>query len=72
MDNYIVKTKDEIVINVIKELDERSLAGIQKYQSTLKDSRDDFLQHLKEELLDSINYIEKLQYEIKKLGELRK
>jgi phospholipid N-methyltransferase len=58
---YKVKTKDPIVKKVIKELDGRSLEGYKKYKVTLFESNDDFLQHLKEELLDAVNYIETLQ-----------
>ncbi len=54
--------KDKIVENVINQLKQRSEIGIKKYNTTLNDNNtDDFLQHLKEELMDSILYIEKLQ-----------
>ena len=62
MIRYIVKTTDPIVIASIRELDERSMVGIKKYGTTLEENNeDDFLQHLKEELLDGVNYISKLQ-----------
>ncbi len=62
MKQYTVKTTDPVVIDVIKQLDERSVLGIAKYNTTLEDnSKDDFLQHLLEELLDASNYISKLQ-----------
>mgnify|MGYP000863641729 CR=1 FL=1 len=52
----------EIVENLKKEFDKRSEIGQEKYGTTLKDNdTDDFLQHLKEELMDAILYIEKLQ-----------
>lgn len=55
-------TEDKIVENVIKQLRKRSKVGIKKYGTTLQDNNtDDFLQHLKEELMDGILYIEKLQ-----------
>ena len=41
---------------------DRSKLGIKKYGTTLQDNdKDDFLQHLKEELMDAVLYIEKLQ-----------
>lgn len=59
--------KDEIVERVKREFDVRSCIGITKYKTTLKDNNnDDFLQHLKEELMDAVLYIEKLQTQINK------
>jgi len=54
--------KDKIVESVIQQFQQRSEVGIKKYGTTLEDNNDDdFLQHLKEELMDGILYIEKLQ-----------
>mgnify|MGYP000396887099 FL=1 len=54
--------KDEIVKKVVKQFKDRSKLGIKKYGTTLQDNdKDDFLQHLKEELMDAVLYIEKLQ-----------
>ena len=54
--------KDPIVESVKKQFDERSELGIKKYNTTLEDNNtDDFLQHLKEELMDAVLYIQKLQ-----------
>lgn len=54
--------KDRIVDQVIKQFEERSELGIKKYGTTLEQNNsDNFLQHLKEELMDAILYIEKLQ-----------
>lgn len=62
MNKYVVKTKDKTVTSVIRELDKRSVAGIEKYGTTLDENKtDDFLQHLLEEVLDAANYIKKLQ-----------
>ena len=62
MINYVVKTKDQVILKVIKQLDDRSAIGIKKYGTTLDDNNtDDFFQHLKEELMDAVNYVEKLQ-----------
>lgn len=54
--------KDKIVKKVIKQFKNRSELGIKKYGTTLdNNNEDDFLQHLKEELMDAVLYIEKLQ-----------
>ena len=53
---------DKIVLNIIEQFKQRSEIGIEKYGTTLQDNnKDDFLQHLKEELMDAVLYIEKLQ-----------
>ena len=53
---------DPIVESVIKQFKKRSEVGIKKYGTTLAENNtDDFLQHLKEELMDAILYIQKLQ-----------
>ena len=57
--------KDKIVEEVKKEFDIRSCIGINKYNTTLQDNnKDDFLQHLKEELMDAVCYIHKLQSQV--------
>lgn len=64
LDEYLnnEKKKDSIVKSVINQFNERSKRGIEKYGTTLqKNNNDDFLQHLKEELMDAVLYIEKLQ-----------
>jgi len=54
--------KDKIVEDLKKEFDVRSCIGIHKYKTTLQDNNsDDFLQHLKEELMDAALYIQKIQ-----------
>lgn len=56
---------DGCVISVINELKERSITGVEKYGTTLQDNNtDDFLQHLKEELMDATLYIQKLQDQV--------
>ena len=53
---------DPIVTSVMTQLLTRSQIGISKYGTTLEENyKDDFLQHLKEELMDAVLYIEKLQ-----------
>lgn len=57
-----IDKSDPIVESVIEEFRERSSKGIKKYGTTLKENNtDDFLQHLKEELMDAVCYIKKLQ-----------
>ena len=54
--------KDPIVESIISQFNQRSEVGIKKYGTTLEENNnDDFLQHLKEELMDAVLYIEKLQ-----------
>ena len=62
-DPVIVTPKnDPIVSSVMFQLAQRSIVGQQKYGTTLQDNNtDDFLEHLKQELMDAILYIEKLQ-----------
>ncbi len=59
--------KDSIVASVIKKFQERSDVGVKKYGVTL-DRVDlttlDWLTHLQEELMDAVNYIERLKKEI--------
>lgn len=67
--NFSLETrKDSIVESIIKQFNERSIKGQEKYGTTLENNNtDDFLQHLKEELMDAILYIEKYQSIINKL-----
>jgi uncharacterized membrane protein YukC len=56
---------DKILEEVIYRMRERSEVGIKKYGTTL--DRDDlshldWLNHLQEELMDAINYIQKLKH----------
>lgn len=53
---------DPIVESVKNQFSQRSAVGIEKYGTTLEENNnDDFKQHLKEELMDAILYLEKLQ-----------
>lgn len=53
---------DPIVESVREQLLNRSQVGIVKYGTTLEENNnDDFLEHLKQELMDAVLYIEKLQ-----------
>lgn len=59
--------EDSIVQSVIDQYFQRSQAGIKKYNTTL-DRNDlslhEWLEHLKQELMDATLYIQKLQKEI--------
>lgn len=54
--------KDKIIEQVKAEFDKRSQTGIEKYNTTLnQNNKDNFIQHLKEELMDAVAYIQKIQ-----------
>lgn len=61
------EVKDSIVESVINQFKQRSEVGIKKYNTTL-DRTDlkplEWLQHLQEELMDGILYLERLKKEI--------
>ena len=65
MNNYVVKTKDEIVQRLIEKIDQRSLVGQKKYGATMmgeiknevKDL-DKFLIDVQEEIMDALLYIQ--------------
>jgi phosphoribosyl-ATP pyrophosphohydrolase len=59
----LVKEKtDSIVESVVNKFIQRSKVGIKKYGTTLNENnKDNFLNHLQEELMDATNYIEKLK-----------
>jgi len=54
--------RDKIIERVINKIKTRSDVGYKKYGVTLKDdhqSLDIWLNHIQEELMDAVNYIEK-------------
>lgn len=54
--------KDKIVQQVVDKFNQRSELGIKKYGTTLEQNNtDDFLNHLQEELMDAILYIQKIK-----------
>ncbi len=60
---------DKNVVAVIKQFEDRMEKGYNKYgTTTADDTRTDFLgwiQHLQEELMDAVVYIERVKQEIK-------
>ena len=65
MNNYVVKTKDEIVQKVIEKIDQRSLVGQAKYGATMMGEIQDevkdldrFLVDAQEEIMDALLYIQ--------------
>ena len=60
-----INTKDQIVLSVLKKMDERSLVGQKKYGATMmeeiigqKKDLNRFLNHVQEEIMDALLYIE--------------
>ena len=55
--------KDKIIQQVVNKIVSRSDVGFKKYGVTMHDDTkttlDDWLNHLQEELMDAVNYIEK-------------
>ena len=66
LENYfepeLKQKKDKVVSQVLNKFKERSKIGIKKYGTTLHENNtDDFLNHLQEELMDAILYLQKLK-----------
>lgn len=62
-----IKLEDPTVKNVIRKFAERSRTGFKKYDVTLRDDDqtfDTWLNHIQEELMDAVNYIEKAREEL--------
>ena len=59
--------RDQIIKQVINKIQSRSDVGFEKYGVTMQDDNettlDGWLQHLQEELMDAVNYIQKLKME---------
>ena len=56
--------RDPIIQNVIQKIKQRADVGFAKYKVTLDNdnqSLDKWLEHLQEELMDAVNYIEKVR-----------
>ena len=64
-----IKTKDKIVQNVLRKMDERSLIGQKKYGATMmeeikgqKKDLNRFIVDVQEELMDAILYLESARH----------
>ena len=60
--------RDPIIKQVVEKFVNRSNVGFEKYGVTLQDDKSDldtWLNHLQEELMDAVNYIEKLRTTMK-------
>jgi lipid II:glycine glycyltransferase (peptidoglycan interpeptide bridge formation enzyme) len=63
-----IKVKDPVIKKVVKKFVKRSEVGFKKYGVTLRDdsaNMDEWLNHLQEELMDAVNYIERAREELK-------
>jgi hypothetical protein len=62
------KSHDPIIERVVDKIRGRSKVGLKKYGVSLMDDPgklDDWLNHLQEELMDAVNYIERAREELK-------
>ena len=63
--------KDEVVMDVLMKYAKRSDVGIAKYGTTLEtNNKDNYLQHLQEELMDATLYLQKLMDQNKEITNL--
>ena len=54
--------EDKIVTQIVDKFKKRSEIGIKKYNTTLEENNtDDFYEHLSEELMDSLLYLQKIK-----------
>ena len=61
-----INFRDPVVQQVVNKFVDRSDVGYAKYGKTLRDDPSDifvWLNHLQEELMDAVNYIQKLKME---------
>jgi len=64
---------DQIVLSVIEKYAQRSELGIAKYGTTLEtNNKDNYLQHLQEELMDATLYLQKIMDQNKEITNLVK
>jgi hypothetical protein len=71
--NRMQHTKDNITNQVIEDLKSRAERGYKKYNTTLgENNKDDYMNHLYEELLDAAQYIKKEQSTIPDIQNLIK
>ena len=54
--------EDKIVTQIVEKFKQRSEIGIKKYNTTLEENNtDDFYEHLSEELMDALLYLQKIK-----------
>ena len=54
--------QDKIVTQIVEKFKQRSEIGIKKYNTTLEENNtDDFYEHLSEELMDGLLYLQKIK-----------
>ena len=64
--------RDKIIQQVVQKIQSRSDVGFKKYGVTLYDDNqplDEWLNHIQEELMDDVNYIEKARMSIREENE---
>ena len=68
-----ITVQDEIVMEVLLKYAKRSQVGQEKYGTTLQtNNKDNYLQHLQEELMDATLYLQKLMSLDKEITKLVK
>lgn len=67
--------EDKIVNEVIQNFEKRSIIGYLKYGTTLERNDltyEQWVNHLQEELMDAILYLQKIKHELKRLSDNNK
>ncbi len=65
------QNSDQIVLEVIEKYAKRSEVGIAKYGTTLEtNNKDNYLNHLQEELMDATLYLQKIMDQNKEITKL--
>ena len=66
-----MKIKDPIIKRVVQKFVGRSKVGFKKYKISLMEDNsnlDEWLNHLQEELMDAVNYLERAREELKRIN----
>ena len=66
---------DKIVNEVIQNFEKRSIIGYLKYGTTLERNDltyEQWVNHLQEELMDAVLYLQKIKHELKRLSDNNK
>lgn len=65
--------EDKVIERVVNKFISRSNVGLKKYGKTLdKNLSEDFLEHLQQECMDAVNYIETIKYKTERIEDLVK